>query len=76
MIVLNLLIALVCYQYMYMCIYNQGHSGEVISLAFNSLGDSLVSGSFDHTVILWDVGNGKLVHSCNSCSLSIIPFLL
>ena len=40
-------------------LFFQGHSGEVISLSFNTSGDHLVTGSFDHTVIMWDVNTGK-----------------
>ena len=37
----------------------QGHSAEVICLSFNSVGESLLTGSFDHTVSVWDVATGK-----------------
>ena len=37
----------------------QGHSAEVICLSFNSVGESLLTGSFDHTVSIWDVATGK-----------------
>uniref|UniRef100_A0A674C646 Uncharacterized protein n=1 Tax=Salmo trutta TaxID=8032 RepID=A0A674C646_SALTR len=36
-----------------------GHSAEIISLSFNTVGDQLVTGSFDHTVSLWDVPSGR-----------------
>ena len=39
--------------------YLQGHSGEVISLCFDSSGDTLLTGSFDHTVFVWDVPTAK-----------------
>ncbi|CAB1347755.1 unnamed protein product [Coregonus sp. 'balchen'] len=39
------------------------HSAEVISLSFNTVGDQLVTGSFDHTVSLWDVPSGRRVHT-------------
>ena len=50
-----------CYIYFLLIFFIalQGHTGEVISLAFNSAGTHLVSGSFDHTVIMWDVASGK-----------------
>ena len=37
----------------------QGHSAEIISMAFNTTGNQLITGSFDHTVSVWDVTNGK-----------------
>uniref|UniRef100_A0A674C5K2 Uncharacterized protein n=1 Tax=Salmo trutta TaxID=8032 RepID=A0A674C5K2_SALTR len=40
-----------------------GHSAEIISLSFNTVGDQLVTGSFDHTVSLWDVPSGRRVHT-------------
>uniref|UniRef100_A0A8C8D1H4 Guanine nucleotide-binding protein subunit beta-like protein n=1 Tax=Oncorhynchus tshawytscha TaxID=74940 RepID=A0A8C8D1H4_ONCTS len=40
-----------------------GHSADIISLSFNTLGDQLVTGSFDHTVSLWDVPSGRRVHT-------------
>uniref|UniRef100_A0AAZ3R0E0 Uncharacterized protein n=1 Tax=Oncorhynchus tshawytscha TaxID=74940 RepID=A0AAZ3R0E0_ONCTS len=41
----------------------EGHSADIISLSFNTLGDQLVTGSFDHTVSLWDVPSGRRVHT-------------
>ncbi|KAK6296823.1 hypothetical protein J4Q44_G00329650 [Coregonus suidteri] len=43
--------------------YTNSHSAEVISLSFNTVGDQLVTGSFDHTVSLWDVPSGRRVHT-------------
>ncbi|XP_059361965.1 dynein assembly factor with WDR repeat domains 1 isoform X1 [Carassius carassius] len=40
----------------------EGHFAEIISLSFNTTGDRLVTGSFDHTAILWDVSTGSKVH--------------
>uniref|UniRef100_A0A8C7UQ65 WD repeat-containing protein 69 n=1 Tax=Oncorhynchus mykiss TaxID=8022 RepID=A0A8C7UQ65_ONCMY len=40
-----------------------GHSADIISLSFNTVGDQLVTGSFDHTVSLWDVPSGRRVHT-------------
>uniref|UniRef100_A0A4W5K5E1 Uncharacterized protein n=1 Tax=Hucho hucho TaxID=62062 RepID=A0A4W5K5E1_9TELE len=40
-----------------------GHSAEIISLSFNTVGDQLVTGSFDHTVSLWDVPSGRRFHT-------------
>ena len=39
----------------------QGHSAEIISLAFNANGEKLITGSFDHTVSVWDVAGGRYV---------------
>ena len=32
----------------------KGHTGEIVSLSFNSDGDKIVTGSFDHTARIWD----------------------
>lgn len=37
----------------------QGHTAEVLSLCFNTVGSQLVTGSFDHTVTIWDVASGR-----------------
>lgn len=37
----------------------QGHSAEVIALSFDSSGKSMVTGSFDHTVLGWDIETAK-----------------
>lgn len=34
----------------------KGHSGSIRSLAWDSERQMLFSGSFDHTVIVWDIG--------------------
>ena len=39
----------------------QGHSAEIITLSFNTTGSQLITGSFDHTVCVWDVNTGKSV---------------
>jgi len=39
----------------------EGHQGEVSSVAFDSQGGTLASGSFDNTVKLWDARSGKLL---------------
>ena len=40
-----------------------GHTGSVRAVAFNSKGDSLISGSSDLTIKLWDVRNRELRHT-------------
>ena len=40
-----------------------GHTDLVMSVAFDPQGGTLASGSFDHTVKLWDVASGRLLHS-------------
>lgn len=37
----------------------QGHSAEVLCLSFDSSGGQLVTGSFDHTLAVWDVASGR-----------------
>ena len=39
----------------------EGHAAEVVSLTFNTVGDLLVTGSFDHNCRLWDLRAGKCV---------------
>lgn len=55
-----------------------GHTDDVTSLAFSSDGKSLVSGSNDETLKLWDVQTGGVIktfygHTKNICSVSISP---
>src|SRR5205823_15056177 len=38
-----------------------GHTGQVVSVAFSSDGKTLATGSFDHTVQLWDVETGHQI---------------
>lgn len=38
----------------------QGHTAEVLSLCFNTVGNQLITGSFDHTIAIWDVASGRL----------------
>jgi len=40
----------------------KGHTGEIVSLHFNSDGDKIITGSFDKTAIIWDTQSGKLIH--------------
>uniref|UniRef100_A0A3P9BJ95 Uncharacterized protein n=1 Tax=Maylandia zebra TaxID=106582 RepID=A0A3P9BJ95_9CICH len=40
----------------------QGHTAEVLSLCFNTVGSQLVTGSFDHTVTIWDTGHTLIGH--------------
>jgi WD40 repeat protein len=37
----------------------QGHTSEVLSVAFSPDGTTLASGSWDQTIILWDVASGQ-----------------
>lgn len=37
----------------------KGHSAEVISIGFNTKGDQVITGSFDHTVSVWDINSGQ-----------------
>ena len=37
----------------------QGHTGEIISVSFNTRGDQVITASFDRTVAIWDVRTGK-----------------
>lgn len=38
-----------------------GHTAYVFCLAYNPQGTLMVSGSFDETLKLWDVGSGALM---------------
>lgn len=49
----------------------EGHKNEVLRLAFDSLGQTLASGSSDHTVNLWDVSSGKLLRTLEAPGLNI-----
>ena len=37
-----------------------GHSNHVVSVAFSPAADVLASGSYDNTVRIWDIGEGRL----------------
>ena len=39
-----------------------GHTAEIVSLGFNTPGDLVVTGSFDHDSRVWDVRTGNCVH--------------
>lgn len=41
----------------------QGHIWDIEALAFSPDGQTLVSGSYDHTVKLWNLKNGKLIRT-------------
>lgn len=38
------------------------HSGELVSVSFDSQGSLLLTASFDHTARLWDVRTARCVH--------------
>jgi WD40 repeat protein len=40
-----------------------GHTDFVFSVAFSPDGRTLVSGSYDNTVRMWDISNGKSIHT-------------
>lgn len=44
------------------CCTLSGHTAEIVSVCFNSSGNLLVTGSFDHDSRLWDVRTGQCVH--------------
>jgi len=48
--------------HLYLCLL-QGHTAEIISLSFNATGTHLITGSFDNTVMVWDVNTGKRVYT-------------
>ena len=37
----------------------QGHSAEIVSLCFDTTGEKIMTGSFDHTSKVWDVRTGQ-----------------
>lgn len=39
-----------------------GHRAEIVSLGFNTGGDLIITGSFDHDSRIWDVRTGQCVH--------------
>ena len=41
----------------------EGHTDEIFSCAFNYEGETIITGSFDHTVKVWDVRNGRCLHT-------------
>jgi dynein assembly factor with WDR repeat domains 1 len=45
----------------YVSIFNliKGHTGEIISVSFNTRGDQVITASFDRTVAIWDVRTGE-----------------
>lgn len=49
--------------------FTQGHTAEVLSLCFNTVGNQLATGSFDHTVAVWDVASGR--SDITSCHITV-----
>jgi hypothetical protein len=41
----------------------KGHTGQILSVAFDKEGERCASGSFDTTVRVWDVATGKELHA-------------
>lgn len=39
----------------------KGHKAEIVSLAFNTDGDKLMTSSFDSTARIWDVCSGECI---------------
>ncbi len=57
----------------------QGHTAEVLSLCFNTVGNQLVTGSFDHTVAIWDVASGRsdiIIVTAMHTSICVSSFIL
>mmetsp|Transcript_61890 Transcript_61890/g.195578 ORF Transcript_61890/g.195578 Transcript_61890/m.195578 type:complete len:217 (+) Transcript_61890:836-1486(+) len=40
-----------------------GHTAEIVSLCFNTAGDQIITGSFDHDSKIWDVRSGRCIHT-------------
>ena len=40
-----------------------GHTAEIVSLNFNTAGDRIITGSFDHTTKVWDTATGRCLHT-------------
>ncbi|RYP30214.1 hypothetical protein DL767_006361 [Monosporascus sp. MG133] len=56
----------------------EGHSGRVTSVAFSPDGSRIVSGSYDHTIKIWDAKSGKEVrtlegHGDSATSVAFSP---
>ncbi len=49
----------------------EGHSGSVTSVAFNPNGNTLVSGSNDKTLKVWDVRSGRLLRTLEGHSAGV-----
>ena len=43
-----------------------GHTAEIVSLNFDTGGQRIITGSFDHTVKVWDVKIPFMLHRCKT----------
>lgn len=53
----------------------KGHTSSVSTLAFSNDGKKLASGGRDHSVLIWDTENGKLISKNNTSFKQEIRFI-